>query len=240
MDSFVPPDVGNLTKIGHQNFDNHLIEKSIAPPTVVTGIGAAASLGTSPYPAREDHSHGFASGTAFPTTPAPQKYDQFVRTDLDFLCVYDGTQWVLMAGDGTYLPTITNVNIGSTGTRNAEWSYQGYVDGGVLTLNAEFLLNGAGFAVTGAPIFSMPANFTIDATFPVTMPQGQVIFIDATAGDIYGYVRRNTSTSVVVQSLIDLATRNQPENVAAGTPFVWAITDGLNLQAVLRGIMVVP
>jgi hypothetical protein len=46
-------------------------------------------------------------GTAFPTVPAPVADDLFYRTDLNWLCFYDGTEWMTVQEYTVTLPTST-------------------------------------------------------------------------------------------------------------------------------------
>lgn len=108
LSQFAIPD--QLDHQGHANTDLHLIGEHIGPPTAVSA-GAGNTVGTSLYPAREDHSHGSDAGTAFPTTGLDEGRT-FTRTDQGRTYVYTGGSWWRLSyytGSGRYISVLARV-----------------------------------------------------------------------------------------------------------------------------------
>lgn len=126
-----PPDKFPLipiNKISHSNPDLHLVGDAIPAPSSVTSVGTA-SVGDSPYVAREDHSHGIDTtsfftarkGTVFPVGPLDG--DIYYRTDIGRYYIAAGGLWYrLLAGTGTGIMGFDFTRAAALNVPNTTWT----------------------------------------------------------------------------------------------------------------------
>lgn len=121
-----------INKISHSNPDLHLVGDAIPAPGSVTSVGTA-SVGSSPYIAREDHSHGFDTasffttkkGTVFPVGPFDG--DIYYRTDIGrYYIAFGGLWYRLLAGTGSGImgfefTRVAALNVNSAALTDIPW-----------------------------------------------------------------------------------------------------------------------
>ena len=162
------------------------------------------------------------------------------ETDTNYyICFVTGTTWALMHGTGSDTTNQwNNVTLGTGGTSLVEWSYNGTVDGGVLTMSAQFVLGTGGALTASAATVSFPTGFTADGSLNAVTPFGHV-YVSVASGGGMGYCRRGTA---VLSPLIQGAAGTYLGTgsfLTSSIPGVWASGDGTYLQASIRGTFTV-
>jgi hypothetical protein len=115
-----------LTRYRHNAYDLHLIGETIGPPTRVSSlvIGGAGSIGSSPYPAREDHVHGLPTIPDF-TTGFNQTYTPVLTaTTTNPTQGTGGTAGGVYAQWGKYVVGQAQWSFGSAGTAFGAGNYE--------------------------------------------------------------------------------------------------------------------
>lgn len=185
-----------LSKKAHANPDLHIIGNDIAPPSVVSNVGTAA-LGTSPYPAREDHVHNI---------PAGYITEAMLSTATGEL----GAAWV------SYTPTFGGTTLGNGNV------FGRYFTIGKTTIFQALFGLGSTSAMTGPLTVTLP----ITANASILEESVQVQYYDASAGFRYkGICASITTTTATISAIGTAGNYAISAAISNVVPFTWAQTD---------------
>lgn len=141
-----------------------IANNTIADTNIASGANIAYSkLNLASAIQRSDFAVGFepiviCTDTTRPTTGLVEGQIIY-ETNTDRILSYNGTAWVIEQAEGTYTPTLVNINIGTTGSNTASWVYRR----GLLHVRGVIRFNGTGFSITANSTISLPLSpyFTV-------------------------------------------------------------------------------
>lgn len=214
----------------HTDPERHLIGEALGSPSIILPVGNTSRLGSSPYPAREDHSHGssqlyFASNTERDAYTEPKTKNTFayvesateygIAAPTNIRYKWDGSAWKVwdLPADGTdqLFPcaltsaSAPNPTLGAGGGT----SLYGTIRGRLFYGHAHtYWGTTAGTIGTGTYRWSHPFTFNISVGFKI---QGTAYLYRAGTTIIYvGAVRLsstagNNFTAILTGSSVDVS-----------------------------------
>jgi hypothetical protein len=197
-----------------------------------TGTGISSLPGAGRLlvgPNGEDSGHIIFDGSGVQSRDATLAPWQFNINQLGGAVYVNGKQ-VAVTDYAIFVPSITNVNKGATGTNNAVYQFSGgpnVGDRGHLEVSGSLVFNGAGAAITGLrPVWTVPAGFQL--TSYITAGSGW--FVSPGAGVLWP-LRAYSLSATTVCFFLDTTgstytfandlSATVPVPVAAGTSLHW-------------------
>lgn len=158
------------------------------------------------------------------------------ETDTNYLRIYNGG-WKLLAGAGTYTPTLVGMAIGTGGSaaNAAAWTYMGNADGnGELRIEGGIVFGTAGTTFPAATITaSLPTGFTAISTDTQRLLVGQNEMLLGVTGYV-GPCRLESSTTVRFMVNNASATYLTIGSTSTLIPGTWAAGDALYWSVAIR------
>lgn len=151
------------------------------------------------------------------------------------LTVHDGTDWKLLAGSGTWTPTLTNIAVGTGGSAalNGTWRF----GGGLLHFTIDAVLGTSGASVTGEPTFSLPAGFTATALVGTNLTDGLGVYMQAGATAAVGDFRTVSTTAIAIRAANAAGTYLVFTSITSTVPGTWAAGSFIRAKGVVGGVM---
>lgn len=120
----------------------------------------------------------------------------------------------------TWTPTLTNLNVGTTGVVTARYCQLGSE---TVFFYFRAVLGGTGISV-GAVQFTAPV--TMSSNYAVQTSVGPSSYFDTSAGSTFmGFVRTQSSTNLLPVAIT--AASGAHNNISSTVPFTWATGDAL-------------
>lgn len=208
----------------------------IIPPGYGTGASSAwAGQVTAAINGRYAGVYTTAAARNLDITAPTEGMMAFLTTP-DHLTIYFGGGWKVLAGSGTYTPTLgAGIVIGTGGsvTNAANYSYAG----GVLQVEGLITLGTSGQSIgsSGNHTISLPAGFTATRTTQFRNV-GRCRLTPAGAGYI-GEVVINSSTALLVGIEQIVSSYPSLQSITSSVPAVWAAGNQILWSATVAGVM---
>ena len=145
-----------------------------------------------------------------------------VDTVVDELNYYNGSAWVTASRMGdwtTFTPSMTNFNIGSTGTVSAAY----VLVGKTLFVRASFTLGGTGISI-GTASMTLPNSYTAKAK-----SVAPCMIVDSGTAFFSGLTYSN-GTSVTIYVGVASGTYTSLSTISSSIPMTWVATDELHIN----------
>jgi hypothetical protein len=158
--------------------------------------------------------------------PTPSEGMFAVTTDNDELGYYNGSAWVPASRMGdwtTFTPSMTNFNIGSTGTVSAAY----VLVGKTLFVRAQFVLGGTGISI-GTASMTLPGGYTAKSRTVapcMIVDQGTAFFSGLTYSN---------GTSVTIYVNVASGTYTSLSTISSSIPMTWVATDELQINLAIE------
>ena len=190
----------------------HRFGEALLLPKLPQTIGSTLSEGSSQGPARSDHVHtlptGYYShyvGSSAPSSPVEGQL--WTDTSTDNLYIYNGSAWTIIGGYGawtTYTPTIlgsiTNPNLGATGTASGRYVRHGRR---LVTAQMKLVFGGAGVG-GGSGTYTLSLPIAADTSWSGRRVGFINTYVNATAGTS-AFIHAYLGSSTVINGLYPTA-----------------------------------